>query len=183
MQQNHNFCYVLYTSRAACTKLETSKIRCGSLSNRAVCKDRAQNSSRGSPGSVLPRLGPVLGSSWAPLGWRLGSLGQLSGPLGRLLGGSWLLFGRLWVSFALSGTPLGRNLPPEDPPNLDFGTSGDLLGWFLKGLASCFLTSCVHASPWHIMILFVLYPRICIDLHSAFFPSGAAVCAQHMEFQ
>ena len=33
---------------------------------------------------------------------------------------------------------------------------------------------------WHIMLLFVQQPGICIDQRSAFFPSGAAVCAQHI---
>ncbi|MEC9172179.1 MAG: hypothetical protein VYC97_06220 [SAR324 cluster bacterium] len=31
------------------------------------------------------------------------------------------------------------------------------------------------------MLLSLQYPRFCNYLHFAFFPSGAAVCAQHME--
>ena len=32
------------------------------------------------------------------------------------------------------------------------------------------------------MLLSLQYPRFCNYLHFAFFPSGAAVCAQHLEF-
>ena len=59
-----------------------------------------------------------------PLGRLLGALGRLSGSLGRFLSSSWVLLGRSWASLSSSRTPLGRILPPQDLPNLDFGGSG-----------------------------------------------------------
>ena len=73
-----------------------------------------------------------------PLGRLLGALGRLSGSLGRFLGSSWVLLGRSWASLSSSRTPLGRILPPQDLPNLDFGGSGNVLGWFLQGFGAVF---------------------------------------------
>ena len=77
------------------------------------------------------------GASQMPLGRLLGALGRLSGSLGRFLGSSWVLLGRSWASLSSSRTPLGRILPPQDLPNLDFGGSGDVLGWVFARLWTC----------------------------------------------
>ena len=57
------------------------------------------------------------------------------------------------------------------------------------GGCTAFLATCLHPlqnvldtmlALWHIMLLFVQQPRICVDRRSAFFPASAAVFAQHI---
>ena len=58
------------------------------------------------------------------------------------------------------------------------------------GHCHTFLGTCLHPlhsildtmlAVCHMMFLFVQSPLICVDKCFAFFPSGAAVCAQHLE--
>ena len=57
------------------------------------------------------------------------------------------------------------------------------------GGCTAFLAACLHPlqnvldtmlALWRIIRSLVQQPRICIDQRSAFFPSSAAVCAQHI---
>ena len=105
---------------------KTTKVRLGTLSNRALCKDRAKTSSLGSQGLVLEGSGALLG-------WLLAVLGRLLGLLGRFLGGMWPLLGHSWASLGWSGSLPVCILAPLDAPGRDFFGFGALLGWVLEG--------------------------------------------------
>ena len=87
----------------------------------------------------------------------------LLGALGRFLASSWALFKCPW-------DPLGLILVPRDLPSLHLRGSGDVPGWIFEGFLDFLL-----------MLLWMWSLRICIHLRCSFTPSGAAVCAQHME--
>ena len=110
---------------------KTTKVRLGTLSNRALCKDRAKSSSLGSLGLVLERSGALLG-------WLLAVLGRLLGLLGRFLGGMWPRLGHSWVSLGWSGSLPVCILAPLDAPGRDFFGFGALLGWVLEGFGGMF---------------------------------------------
>ena len=110
---------------------KTTKVRLGTLSNRALCKDRAKTSSLGSLGLVLERSGALLG-------WLLAVLGRLLGLLGRFLGGMWPLLGHSWASLGWSGSLPVCILAPLDAPGRDFFGFGALLGWVLEGFGGMF---------------------------------------------
>ena len=110
---------------------KTNKNRPDSFSNKQFGQERVQISIWSAPRRILEKFRHLPSASWP-------ALGRLSGSLGRFLGSSWVLLGRSWASLSSSRTPLGRILPPQDLPNLDFGGSGDVLGWFLQGFGAVF---------------------------------------------
>ena len=123
------------------------------------------------PGAFPNRFWRGSGDSHLTLGWLLGALGCLLGALGRLLNSSWASLGRSWEA------PGCHMLPKRGP------------GWILEGSGS---VPVIFRSPQNcicqcffelsvIMLLMMQSPRFCISLPLFFFPSGAAVCAQHME--
>ena len=115
----------------------------------------------GPSGAALGCTWPAFGLSWAALGpsWEL---------LGRVLDVSWALLGACWL------------LRPS--PASILGGLGDCGAGFWRASGARFgmpfAAPCIH----NIMFLLMQYPRFCIYLRFAFFPSGAAVCAPHMEF-
>ena len=123
-------------------------------------------------------------------------------PLGPPRWPTWRPNGLKLASRARPGrTPRRPRSVPRAPggPKTDFSTI--FVGFwtifrrffvvFAFDLCFCWvrLTHFVHVLLWflvlselrHIMFLFVQYPRSRVDQRSAFFPFGAAVCAQHME--
>ena len=112
------------------------------------------------------RSGAALGLSW-PL------LGELLGTSWAFLAVSWLVWGASWVHFG-SRTRLGRGFCEVlGRAGLGFGT--------LRGhVLPCLL---LHLALRYAMLLLMQLPRFCSSLRLSSFPSGAAVCAQHMEFE
>ena len=117
-----------------------------------------------------------------PLRRLSGALGRLLASLGRFLGASWAVVGRSWPLLGWLGPLLECIFTPRDSPSLDFGGFGGWPGLVLEGFgsifwhafccASHFETKCVYSCRDHVF-------SFTSALHS--FPSGAAVCAQHME--
>ncbi len=101
----------------------------------------------------------------------LGALGTLLGPFGRLLGTSWVSLSRSWM-------PPGCHMLPERYPGSILEGSGCVRGGFWRFPNSIFRGFSIH---FVIMFLIVQSPRFCISQRFVFFPSGAAVCAQHLE--
>ena len=116
-----------------------------------------------------------------PLRRLSGALGRLLASLGRFLGASWAIVGRSWPLLGWLGPLLGCIFTPRDSPSLDFGGFGGWPGLVLEGFgnifwhafccASHFETKCVYSCRDHVF-------SFTSALHS--FPSGAAVCAQHI---
>ena len=123
------------------------------------------------PGALRSRFWRGLGVFPAPLGRLLGALGTLLGPFGRLLGTSWVSLARSWMP------PGCQMLPKRDPGSILEG-SGSVRGGFWRSPNLIFRGFSVH---FVIMFLIVQSPRFCISQRFVFFPSGAAVCAQHLE--
>ena len=95
------FSYVLNTSHMLRARRKTTQYRSWCLSKGAIHRDRAKNSSSGSPGSIREGSGAVLDASWASLGWLLAALGRLLtpswAPLGHHLAGLRDLVGPFYV--------------------------------------------------------------------------------------
>ena len=110
-------------------------------------------------------------SSWAALGLSWALLGWLLGTSWTFLDVSWLVWGASWVHFG-SQNRLGRRFYQVlGRAGLGFGT--------LRGhVLPCLL---LHLALRYAMLLLMQLPRFCIYQRFSFFPSGAAVCAQHME--
>ena len=84
-----SFSYVLTTSHLLRARRKTTQYRSWCLSKGAIHRDRAKNSSSGSPGSIREGSGAVLDASWTSLGWLLAAFGRLLNPL------NWALLRRL----------------------------------------------------------------------------------------
>ena len=116
-----------------------------------------------------------------PLRRLSGALGRLLASLGRFLGASWAIVGRSWPLLGWLGPLLECIFTPRDSPSLDFRGFGGWPGLVLEGFGSIFWhafccashleTKCVYSCRNHV------FP-FTGALHS--FPSGAAVCAQHI---
>ena len=163
-----------YISQAFCSGRNTKQNHSRSLSNEASCKECAKNISwcRFWKGLVL---------SWASLGRLLFALGQLLASLGCFLGVSWALLGRSWLSLGCSVELQGRILAPRIVPGLVFKGFGDVPDLVLRGFHGSFdmLFATPRISSHNAFKNAVT--TLCVHKRSAFFPSGAAVCAQHME--
>ena len=118
--------YDFYTSYASCSNDKTTQNCSRSLSNKASCKDCANNTSWGA-------FWEGLALSWASLGRLLLALGRLLVSLGCFLGVSWALLGRSWLSLGCAGELQGHILTPGSVPSLDFKGFGDVLDWVLMG--------------------------------------------------
>ena len=78
-------------SQATRTTREIAKNSFGSLSNHAVCDNRAQNASWTSPDAFLEAFGALQSLSWTRLGRSWAAFGRSWASLGRLLDACWAL--------------------------------------------------------------------------------------------
>ena len=125
-------------------------------------------------GRPLARFWVVLGDSWASLGQLLGALGRLLAPLGHFLGALGHLLAGLWRSLATFWRP-------EAARASIFEGFWTCQAGFWTACGVCFACFLLRLALRYIMILLKQYLRFCFYSRCAFFPSGAAVCAQHME--
>ena len=130
-------------------------------------------------GRLWDPLGQLLGVTWlafgrsgAALGLSWPLLGELLGTSWAFLAVSWLVWGASWVHFG-SQTRLGRRFCQV------LGWAGLGFGTLRGHVLPCLL---LHLTLRYAMLLLLQSPRFCIYLRLSSFPSGAAVCAQHVEF-
>ena len=133
-------------------------------------------------GRVLEGSGVDFGEVWSPSVRLLDGSWALLGRSWALWAAPWRLLGRLLGALGRSGGLLGLILVPRNAPSLDFGGSGTCWARFWKAPGECFgmpfsapRTSLRNALINAVTTLFHL-PALLI------LPSGAAVCAQQMEF-
>ena len=119
--------------------------------------------------------------SWAALGQLLGALGRLLAPHGHFLGAPGARLVLSWASLGWSVASPEWVLPSRDPPGLDFWRFWDVPSWVLEGFRSMFCM--LFAAPRTLLHnAFIDAVTTLLHLLALFFsPSGAAVCAQHME--
>ena len=155
------------TPGACRTKLPTKILLHPRLEGRRAGFWRAPNLSRVALGCHFAAFRELWAGSWPLLDASWVSLGQLLGALGRFLAG----LGRFLNAFFLPGIPRASILE-----GLGAGRA-----WFWKASGTYFgmrfaTSRTLKPNPRiHAVTTFFSFP---VALHS--FPSGAAVCAQHM---
>ena len=118
-------------------------------------------------GRCLARFWPLLGGSWCLLGASWAPLGRFLGALGRLLAGLKHLLG----AFCLPGTSQASILEGLGTCWAGFGKA--LGGYFAMSFAAS--RALLHNAFMYAVSKLLHLPTLLL------FPSGAAVCAQHME--
>ena len=141
------------------------------------------------------RFWKVLGASWASFGGVLGALGPFLAALGRLLGTSWPLLGVSWALLGVSWSQLGshrrfwaRFLRVLGTLRLGFEALWGRL--FLPTRATTTASNAFHPACMIAFRLLAPHAALIAAETSVFLwlglvvpTSGAAVCAQHMEFE
>ena len=156
---------------------KATQYRSWSLSDRALHKNRAQNSSWSVPGSAWEGSEAVLDASWTSLGRLLAALGRLLDPLGRFLatswalsGGTWLISGAFWVHF---------NSPKRSGPR--FWRVWEHAGLGFRRLGRHVLACTSLRLAFHYIMLFMTAVTTLLHLPAlCFFPlRRGGLCAAH----
>ena len=145
------------------TAQKTKEILCWRLSDKTCCDGHIPEAPWASPGSILDRVGPLLGVSWTSVGLSCAPLGRSSARLGCLGGTFWVFLGWSWMH-------LGSLVLPQSRFQVVLGRSrrrfGVLWGWF----SVCFLRVAVG----FLYIMHYLLQGTHVGFHLGFFFLPAA---------